>query len=194
MMEATPIPNLKKLRTSSLVTLKQLAEAIGITPRTLMRWESGQVEPGLSDLLALAKYFNISVGELIDDPLHPGQGGPVPRVIDLSGGDLDYWIAKVHHLPVGLVDGNPVLYEAGVGHRPAPRFSSDLSLAEPLMQSKNTHLQSLSAGNEFDGEKKTLNGWVARCQSCSIACWGTTVAEAGMRAWLADEIGPYVLA
>jgi transcriptional regulator with XRE-family HTH domain len=193
-MDVTPIPNLKKLRTSSLLTQKQLGEALGLAPRTLIRWEAGQGEPSLSDLLALAKFFNVSVGELIDDPLRPGQSGPPPKIADLSGGDLDYWIAKVQGLPVGLVDGSPVLYEAGVGHRPAPRFSSDLSLAEPLMHRKGTILHSLAAGREFDGSVKEAAGWVARCRGSSLACWGATVAESGMRAWLSAELGPHVLA
>jgi transcriptional regulator with XRE-family HTH domain len=190
----TLLPNLKKLRTASLLTQKQLAEVIGVTPRTLIRWEAGDGEPGLSELLALAKYFNISVSELVDDPLRPGQAGPVPRVADLSGGDLDYWVAKAKGLSVALVDGSPVVYEAGFGHRPAPKFSSDLSLAEPLMHSKGVHLHSLAAGNEFEGEKKEIDGWVARCHGASLACWGATVAEAGMRAWLADEVGAHILA
>jgi transcriptional regulator with XRE-family HTH domain len=190
----TPLSNLKKFRTGSLLTQKQLAEAVGIAPRTLIRWEAGQGEPSLSDLFALAKFFNVSISDFVDDPLRPGQARPAQRVADLSGGDLDYWIAKVKGIPVALVDGAPVVYEAGFGHRPAPRFSSDLSLAEPLMHRKGVYLYSVAAGSEFDGEKTEAEGWVARCHRSSIACWGATVAEAGMRAWLADEVGPNILA
>jgi transcriptional regulator with XRE-family HTH domain len=197
-MDSTTIqtlaPQLKKLRAGSLLTQKQLAEALGINPRTLIRWEAGQGEPALSDLLTLSKFFGVSISELVDDPMRPGRAGPLPKVADLSGGDLDYWIAKVKGLPVALVDGAPVVYEAGFGHRPTPKFSSDLSLAEPLMHSKGVHLCSLSAGSEFDGDKKDVDGWVARCRGATLACWGTTVAEAGMRAWLSEEIGAQILA
>jgi DNA-binding XRE family transcriptional regulator len=193
-VQVTHIPNLKKLRTSSLVTQHELSDAIGISTRTLIRWEDGSSEPGLAELLKLADFFKVSVSDLFDDPRGPGAAGSAPRVAELSGGDLDYWIAKVKGLPVVVVDGSPVIYEAGFGHRPAPRFSSDLSLAEPLMHSKSVQLNSLPAGSEFDGEVKEVDGWVARCRAASLACWGVTVAEAGMRAWLSAEIGPHVLA
>lgn len=193
-MDVTPIPNLKALRTKSLLTQKQLGDILGISPRTLIRWEAGQGDPGLSELLALAKYFGVSLGYLVGESSAESRPGTPPRVSDLSGVHLDYWVAKVRSLPVVHVDGDFVLYEAGVGHRPVPRFSADLSLAEPLMHSKGILLSSLPAGSVFEGTIKEAGGWVARCCGESLACWGSSIPEAGMRAWLSSEIGPHVLA
>lgn len=188
--------NLKTLRTERFLTQKQVSEGTGLLLRTLWRWEAGKGEPGASELLVLARFFKIGVDQILGNPSArvDGEAKALPKVADLSGADLDYWIAKSKGLPVEFVDGSPVLYEAGVGQQPVPRFSSDLSLAEPLMHSKSIHLYSLAAGSKFDGETKDSAGWVARCSGDPLACWGATVAEAGMRAWLSAEIGPHVLA
>lgn len=56
---------LKQLRNQHNVTQAQLAEAIGVTDRACRRYESGENEPTLSVLQAIADYFNISLDYLV---------------------------------------------------------------------------------------------------------------------------------
>lgn len=185
---------LKRLRTERLLTQKQVADAAGITTRTLIRWELGQGEPGASDLRALARCFGVGIDQLVGELL-PAEGAAVlPKPSGLSGDLLDYWVAKAQGMPVQITPDGPVMYEAGVGQSPVPRFSADLGLVEPLMKAKGMHLHTFRAGGIFDGEKRYVDGWVARCEQEPIACWGSTIPEAGARAWLASEAGAMVLA
>lgn len=186
--------NLKRLRTERFLTLKQLADAICVTTRTLIRWENAEGEPGISELRMLASFFDIGIDQLISDLLPPSESGALSRVADLTCPLLDFWIAKLQGMSVELAPDGPVMYKAGVGQSPVPRFSGDLALVEPLMRAKGVHLDSLNAGAVFDGAVKAAGGWVARCNECSTAYWGKTIAEAGARAWLASEVGPVIAA
>ena len=57
---------IKSLRLERGITQEQLAEALGVTNRSVSRWENGNNLPDLSVLLELAKYFDVDVGELLD--------------------------------------------------------------------------------------------------------------------------------
>ena len=54
-------------------TQEQLAEAIGIEPVTLSRWETGDRALSLSTLAAVAARLEVSLGDLLD------VGRPVPE-------------------------------------------------------------------------------------------------------------------
>lgn len=192
-MGTSRIPNLKKLRTERQLTQAQLADAIGVSPRTLMRWEAGDGEPTATDLLALARFFGISIDQLVADLTPSETPGALPRVAELSGSQLDYWVAKVRGMPVEMGAEGGVLYEPGHGQRPVPRYSGDLFLAEPIMLASGMRFHSLRAGALFDGMQRAVAGWVARCADSSIACWGQTIPEAGMRAYLSSVVGTHVL-
>lgn len=59
------------LRNDRKVTQKQLAEALGITIRTVTHYENGSREPNIATLTALADYFDVSLDYLVgrsDDP------------------------------------------------------------------------------------------------------------------------------
>jgi transcriptional regulator with XRE-family HTH domain len=53
------------------MTLVELAREIGITARTLENIEYLERSPSRSTLVALAKYFNVTVDELVDGKLRP---------------------------------------------------------------------------------------------------------------------------
>lgn len=57
--------NLKQLRTERKLNQKQLADALHTTTKSLSHWETGYSEPSLSQLLAIADYFDISLDELL---------------------------------------------------------------------------------------------------------------------------------
>lgn len=57
--------HLKDLRKTHNITQAQLANAIGVTDRACRRYESGENEPTLSVLIAMAKFFNVSIDYLV---------------------------------------------------------------------------------------------------------------------------------
>ena len=57
--------NLKKLRVSKNLTQKQMAEILGIVDRQYQRYEAGQVDPPLSNVIKLADLFNVSLDYLV---------------------------------------------------------------------------------------------------------------------------------
>lgn len=56
---------LKEQRVKKGLTLNELSKEIGISIATLSRWENGINDITSDNLLALAKYFNVSIDELL---------------------------------------------------------------------------------------------------------------------------------
>ncbi len=56
---------IKTLRREQKVTQEMLAEALGVTPQAISRWESGNGYPDMELLPALADFFAVSIDELI---------------------------------------------------------------------------------------------------------------------------------
>lgn len=46
-------------------TQKQMAELIGITPRSYQRYESGEREPNIDTLIQIANFFSITLDALV---------------------------------------------------------------------------------------------------------------------------------
>lgn len=63
-MEVTFGERLKELRTEKHVGQVQLARAIDVSKGIISLWENGLREPGLSNLIALAKFFEVSIDYL----------------------------------------------------------------------------------------------------------------------------------
>ena len=63
---------LKELRLAKSMTLKAMADMLGMVQRNYQRYETGEVGPPLSKAIALADYFNVSLDYLVgrsDDPV-----------------------------------------------------------------------------------------------------------------------------
>lgn len=58
---------LKELRKSKGLTQKQFAKEISVVPGTVAMWETGRRMPEVETVKRLAKYFNVTIDELIDD-------------------------------------------------------------------------------------------------------------------------------
>ena len=59
------IKNLKALRRSREVSQQQLADAVGVSQQSINKYENHDVEPDISILIKMARYFNTSVDYLI---------------------------------------------------------------------------------------------------------------------------------
>jgi len=55
----------RQIRKESGLTQVALAKGIGVSDRTIKRYEAGTVEPTLSALLTLADFFQISLDYLV---------------------------------------------------------------------------------------------------------------------------------
>lgn len=57
---------LKELRREKKLTQEQLAETLGVTNRSVSRWENGVNLPDLDLVIELANYFDVSIEEFLD--------------------------------------------------------------------------------------------------------------------------------
>ncbi len=57
--------NIKTHREECKMTQEFVAEAIGVSRQAVSKWENGSSDPSTSNLIALAKLFNISPEDLI---------------------------------------------------------------------------------------------------------------------------------
>lgn len=55
---------LKELRISKGLTLKAMSEYLNMVQRNYQRYETGEVDPPLSKVIALADYFDVSLDYL----------------------------------------------------------------------------------------------------------------------------------
>ena len=58
---------IKENRIRCKMTQEFVAESIGVSRQAVSKWESGASDPSTSNLLSLAKLFNISAEELLKD-------------------------------------------------------------------------------------------------------------------------------
>lgn len=113
---------------------------------------------------------------------------------DLAGDHLNYWVARAEGLSPEMLESGPVLYVPGEGQQPIPAYCSDWTHGEAIMDRLGMHLAPLPANAPFGGIQRPTKGWVARPSAHPVATWGRTMLEAGMRAYLAAEMGEYILA
>ena len=57
---------LKQLRSEKELTQEQLAEKIGVSNRTVSRWETGNNLPDIGMLIQLSEFYDIDIREIID--------------------------------------------------------------------------------------------------------------------------------
>ena len=57
---------LKRLRTEKSLTQEKLAELIGVSNRSVSRWENGNTMPDFDLLIELSKFYDVSIDEIMD--------------------------------------------------------------------------------------------------------------------------------
>lgn len=57
--------NLKSLRTEANIGQVELAKKLGVSSGIISLWENGLREPGMYSLIAIAKFFNVSLDFLV---------------------------------------------------------------------------------------------------------------------------------
>lgn len=59
--------NITKLRKEKSETQMQLAEAVGVSNKTISKWETAESEPELSYIAAIAEHYKVSMDSLIGE-------------------------------------------------------------------------------------------------------------------------------
>lgn len=62
---------LKELRTQKGISQLKLALALNTNQNTISRYETGEREPGINELIKIADYFNVSVDYLLERTDNP---------------------------------------------------------------------------------------------------------------------------
>ena len=85
---------LQKLRTNENMTQEELAEKLYVSRAAISKWESGRGYPSIDSLKAIAKYFHITIDELIGSE----------EIVDLAEQDMKSSNKKYTALICGILD------------------------------------------------------------------------------------------
>lgn len=64
---------LKKLRIEKSITQAELAERLGVSNRSVSRWENGSTMPDFDLLMEMAQYYGVEVGEILSGERRPSE-------------------------------------------------------------------------------------------------------------------------
>lgn len=56
---------IKELREEKVLKQKELAKVLNVSPSRISEWEAGKKRPIYEDLIAMAEYFEVTVGYLL---------------------------------------------------------------------------------------------------------------------------------
>ena len=70
--------NLQYLRKKFHFSQEEVAEKIGVSRQAVAKWESGETVPDLTNSMALASLYDVSLDELVSHRAQESQGLPVP--------------------------------------------------------------------------------------------------------------------
>jgi len=95
---------LQELRKQKGLTQEQLAEALYVSRTAISKWESGRGFPNIESLKAIAKFFKVSLDELLSgeeilEIAEADQKEKTRTVRDLIFGLLDFGVALLLFLP-----------------------------------------------------------------------------------------------
>ena len=110
---------LQKLRKSKGLTQEQLAEALFVSRTAVSKWESGRGYPSIDSLKAIAKFFGVTIDELLsgDELLTIAEEDTKQKenhFRDLVFGLLDCSVAMFFFLPFFGQEKNSILMEVSL--------------------------------------------------------------------------------
>lgn len=85
---------LQKLRTNENLTQEELAEKLYVSRAAISKWESGRGYPSIDSLKAIAKYFHVTIDELIGSE----------EIVNLAEQDMKSSNKKYTALICGILD------------------------------------------------------------------------------------------
>ena len=68
--------NLYSLRKSRGLSQDEFAESLGVSRQAVSKWERNEAYPDTENLIAIAKFFNVKIDDLINTPINADEGVP----------------------------------------------------------------------------------------------------------------------
>ncbi|WP_329222622.1 XRE family transcriptional regulator [Streptomyces sp. NBC_01485] len=195
--EALPVvaPRLRALRRRAALTLEAAARAAGLSPGYLSRLETGQRQPSLPMLLALARVYGTTVSELLGETGADREA--VVRAADMEptrAGGWTYWQASASgrgiqalrvHVPFGS-QGDVVRVHPGEEWLHVLRGRLRLRLGDTtdlLGPGDSAHFDSLTphriAAQDADGVELLFVHTLLQSPTATLCLGPTTPSETG---------------
>ena len=110
---------LQELRKSRGITQEELSKALFVSRTAISKWESGRGYPNIDSLKAIAKYFSITVDELLsgDELLEFAKANndeSKARLVDVVFGLLDFCVISFLFLPLFAQNYNGSINEVSL--------------------------------------------------------------------------------
>jgi len=74
---------IQKLRKEQKLTQQELGDKLGVSPKTISKWETGGGLPDISFLKKISEIFNITIEELLDGTLNKKEKTNVKKSIKI---------------------------------------------------------------------------------------------------------------
>jgi transcriptional regulator with XRE-family HTH domain len=137
---------LKYFREKNGKSQKNLAEAVGVQENTVWRWENNKAVPSANFIDTIAKFFNVSVDELLN--------GPAANELKIN----IIWTREEIDMNVLSIKPNEVNFAC----KPKEiilwgSFSSDLTPDQVAEQVKNEFIAACEGNSVRDAARKKLN-------------------------------------
>lgn len=96
---------LRELRKEQEITQEQFAENLGVSARTVSRWETGSNMPDISLLADIADYYNVSIPEIIagerkSDEMNEEVKEVAEAMSDYAGQEKERIVKEIRHLSI----------------------------------------------------------------------------------------------
>ena len=110
---------LQELRKQKGLTQEELAEQLYVSRTAISKWESGRGYPNIESLKAIAKFFGVTVDELLSTGealtiAEENQKQTEKHFRDLAFGLLDLCMSLLLFLPLFAISDSGVIYEASL--------------------------------------------------------------------------------
>lgn len=90
---------LRTLRCRRSITQAELAEVLGVSNRSISRWENGTTMPDFDLIIELAKYYGVEVGEILDgerkDPMDGKTEETMLKIADYHNLEREFFSKRV---------------------------------------------------------------------------------------------------
>lgn len=124
--------NLRRLRQEKHLTQEQTAEALGVSPQSVSRWECGTTFPDVMLLPNIARLYGVTVDDLYrEDPRgYPNYAQRLLAVYEASGKTEDFLAAEQEFIRMGADITPNDLRSWGVLYHYMTKRCADLALAK----------------------------------------------------------------
>lgn len=92
---------LKELRGEKALTQEQLAEILGVSNRSISRWENGVTMPAFDLLMQMAAFYGVEIGEILDGERKPKAADEQPeetlrKIVDYHSAEREAFARRLH--------------------------------------------------------------------------------------------------